>query len=115
MTGEKLREIISVSGFSRAELADRMTCINRRQDWTRILDSDDVRSSVIEQLARAMGKPVGELYGDKVVQPEVNDEPADAVSHRLIDLLQAKDRQIDKLQIQIDKLLELLGKKSTRK
>lgn len=107
MTGEKLKQIIAGCGYSQKELSKRMSTIKHEQDFTRIFKSDDVKSGVIEDLARVLGRTMGEIYED--IPVDATRKPAGESQY--LDLIRSRDRQIDKLQLQIDKLLDLLGKK----
>lgn len=114
MTGTQLRQIIAGTGHSQKELAQLMTSIKYEQDWSRIFRSDDVRTSVVEELARVTGMTMAQLYGEQQAEkPQTRGYESTAAScdPRLLDIIQARDRQIERLQLQIAKLTDMLGQK----
>ena len=107
MDGEKIKRIIKENGFSLVEIAAALGM--SKQNFSMLLKGDNIKSGTMEDIARAMGKPVnffytGESSGTAVVNGgtvngNVNgkvDEGNDAVS-ALVDQLAIKDRQIDRL------------------
>lgn len=111
MTGERLKQIIATCGYSQKELTEKMKTVKYEQDWTRIFTSKDVKSGVLEELAAVLGISMGQLYGEEPADPAT---AAMATPSRYIDLLQARDRQIDKLQQHISALLKIVGEKTER-
>ena len=104
MTGDRLKQIVAICGYTQKELTERMPSVKYEQDWTRIFALKDVKSGLLEELAKVLGKSVGQLYDDQYVPTE---QPV--IDAQYLDLVRTRDRQIDKMQQQIDKLIALLG------
>lgn len=116
MSGEQIKKILKNEGIGLCALAKKMGYV-KEQNLYSVLSVNDVRSGVIENIARNIGKPIGWFYGE--VNDGANDnkeadaapkptscDNADAISERFIGLLEEKDRQIGIL-------LNLLGKSSS--
>lgn len=115
MTGTQLKQIIAGCGISQKELAAAMPTIRHEQDWQRIFRSEDVKSGVIEQLAHAIGRTVGQLYGEQPAVSNVAYDHAHAsvgstfsCDPRLLDIIQARDRSIDRMHLQIERMQQQL-------
>ena len=65
MTGDRLKQIVATCGYTQKELTERMPSVKYEQDWTRIFALKDVKSGLLEELAKVLGKSVGQLYDDK--------------------------------------------------
>ena len=100
MTGAQLKYEIKKRGYTQKVVAERIG--KTPQNLGNILANDDVSSSVMEAIAAAMGVSVADFYqsGDKNIDNECDT--------RLLDIIQARDRQLDKCQEQLDKLIAIL-------
>ena len=110
MTGEQLKHEIKKRGYTLKSVAARLG--TTPQNLGGRLQSDDVASSLMETAAEVMGISVADFYrpGDTIMAAEnstafkgsFNCDP------RLLTIIENKDRQIDKL-------LEMVGRKSDEK
>lgn len=102
MKGQKIKEILRAEGITLSEVASLLGFDNDQRLHS-ALKSDDVKSGLIEDIARVTNKSVGFFYG----LPMVNDHGILAsdnatyneteISVRFIGLLEKKDEQIDRL------------------
>lgn len=97
MTGNELKAILRQTDLSMAEISRRLGTIP--QNLQTYFKADDVRSSVLERLAEALGKDISWFYSGEPfgVQPSsisvnMNDENAALVAQ-----LREKDEQISRL------------------
>ncbi len=95
MTGKELQAIIRRSGKTQKELALKMGM--HPSQWTGYINQDDVKSGIVEKVAELLGMTVAEMYGQ-----EGGSDP------RLMDMVQSRDRQLDKCQEQIDRLIRII-------
>lgn len=95
MTGKELQAIIKRSGKTQKELAAKMGM--HPSQWTGYISQDDVKSGIVEKVAELLGLTVAEMYGQ-----EGCGDP------RLMEMVQSRDRQIDKCQEQIDRLIRIV-------
>lgn len=104
MTGAQLKNEIKKRGYTLRSVADRMGM--SEQSFGRMLKGDDVSSKLMEAAAEEMGISVADFYRTGEVTKIANDKgPSDT---RLLDIIQARDRQLDKCQEQLDKLIAIL-------
>ena len=95
MTGKELQAIIHRSGKTQKELAEKLGM--HPTQWRTYFGQDDVKSGIVEKVAELLGITVAEMYGQ--------DSCSDS---RLIDMVQSRDRQLDKSQEQIDRLIRII-------
>ena len=110
MTGEQLKHEIKKRGYTLKSVAAKLG--TTPQNLGGRLQSDDVASSLMETAAEVMGISVADFYrpGDTIMAADnstafkgsFNCDP------RLLSIIENKDRQIDKL-------LEMVGRKSDEK
>lgn len=112
MEGKKIKEILRVRGISISEAARRIG--TSQANLSSILSGPDVKSGIVESIAAAIGEPVtffytGESSGTAVVSGgTVNGdvtgkkEEGKAVD-ALVEQLDRKDRQIDRLLALLEK------------
>ena len=133
MTGKHLQDLITNEGYSINKMAE---LIGKAQpNLLALLKHDDVRTGLVEDIAKAMGKPMSFFYGETYgpvtqvsgcsntqVAGNVagNDITVGSPDERLLDLLKTKDdqltmamkqtskaqEQVDKAQSQIDRILD---------
>ena len=109
MKGQKIKEILRAEGITLAEVAQLLGSDNDQRLHS-ALRSDDVKSGLIEDIARVTNKSIGFFYGLPVVNDHGIMDSDNAtyneteVSLRFIGLLETKD-------VQINRLLSLLEKK----
>lgn len=128
MTGKHLLALMTQEGYSISKMAQLIG--TSQPNLSSALKHDDVRTGLLEDIARAMGKPLAFFYGEEygvVAQvtgnsnaTAINHSTATASDHRLIDLLRTKDDQLtmamtqtskaqaqtDKAQEQMDRILD---------
>lgn len=116
MTGQNLKNEIWKRGFTLRNLAERLN--TSEQNIGRMLQRDDVASSLIEAAADMMEVTVADLYhcGGTITASQNNtaSKGANTCDARLLDIIQTRDRQIDKCQHQIDKLLMIIEGKDVK-
>lgn len=95
MTGKQLQAIIRNSGKTQKELAAKMGM--HPSQWTAYIGQDDVKSGIIEKVAELLGITVAEMYGQEACSDS-----------RLMEMIQSRDRQLDKSQEQIDRLIRII-------
>lgn len=103
MKGQKIKEILRSEGFTLSEIASLLGFENDQRLHS-ALKSDDVKSGLIEDIARVTNKSVGFFYGLPTVYNERGIIESDnatynetEISIRFIGLLEKKDEQMDKL------------------
>lgn len=104
MNGKELKEKLRAEGINLSALAQKMG-YNTDQNLHSVLGAKDVRSGLIEDLSKALGKPIGWFYGEagcaKAAEGSIavsgNNNSVAAISERFISLLEKKDEQMDKL------------------
>lgn len=121
MKGQHIQDLMNQEGYSVNKMAQMLG--KSQQVLASALKHDDVRTGLLEDIAKAMGKPLSYFYGDtySVIgnnnATAINHSTATASDDRLLALLVAKDeqltmamRQTSKAQEQMDKVLEkILG------
>lgn len=104
MKGQKLKEILKAEGVAIADLA-RMLGYESDQRLHNALRSDDVKSGLIEEIARVTNKNVCIFFdeGNSAVASEHglavagNGNQVSMISEKFIALLEKKDEQMDRL------------------
>lgn len=109
MKGQKIKEILRAEGITLSEVASLLG-YDSDQRLHSALRSADVKSGLIEEIARVTNKSVGFFYGlpmcinDHGIQDSDNATyNATEISVRFIGLLEKKDEQIDRLLTIIEK------------
>lgn len=105
MTGKEIKYIIERSGIRTNAFAEKMGI--SPQSLNSIFLSPDVKSGTIELVAKVLGVPVGELYGDdtKIINhQEVKDIGDNNNINLVFNSLRNRDEQIDRLLTIIEKL-----------
>lgn len=113
MKGSDLKEILRKEGVVLMALAEDLGM--SQQNLSAAFTRDDVKSGLLEKIAKSLGKTVGYFYGET---PEMNSGESGASAGpdaSVIDLLKIKDEQLllamkqtSKAQEQMDKVLEVL-------
>lgn len=103
MKGQKIKEILKAEGITLTEVASLLGFDNDQRLHS-ALRSDDVKSGLIEDIARVTNKSVGLFYGlpvsinDHGIQDSDNSVYNETeIAVRFIGLLEKKDQQIDRL------------------
>lgn len=122
MTGEHLKNLILSEGYSINKISELIGIA--QPNLVSLLKHDDIRTGLVENVAKAMGKPLsffyGEIYGrvsqvsgNNNTSVAGNDNTVGSPDNRLLDLLTAKDeqltlamKQICKAQEQMDRVLD---------
>ena len=133
MTGKHLQDLITNEGYSINKMAEMIG--KAQPNLLALLKHDDVRTGLVEDIAKAMGKPMSFFYGETygpVTQVSGNnntqvagnvagnDITVGSPDEKLLSLLVAKDEQltlamkqtskaqeqVDKAQSQIDRILD---------
>ena len=121
MTGQHLQNLMKQEGYSVNEMAKMIG--KAQQVLASALKHDDVRTGLVEDIARAMGKPLAFFYGEEfgvVAQvtgssnvTAINNSTAAGNDDRLLTLLVNKDEQLtlamkqtSKAQDQMDRVLD---------
>ena len=129
MTGKHILNLMTQEGFSISKMAQLIG--TSQPNLSSALKHDDIRTGLLEDIARAMGKPLAFFYGEEfgVVALVTGSSNATAINNstatagnddRLLTLLVNKDEQltlamkqtckaqdqIDKAQQQMDRVLD---------
>ena len=104
MSGKELKEILKGDGVNLAELSKRLGFDNDQRLHS-ALKAEDVKSGLLEAIARATNKSICHFYGDctntisseNSVAVTGSGNSVNTLSERFIDLLEKKDQQIDRL------------------
>jgi transcriptional regulator with XRE-family HTH domain len=123
MTGNTLKKLILSEGLSVAEVARRLG--TSQQNLTCALAKDDIKTGLLERVARAMNRPLSFFYGEafgpvqsvgdnntQVTQVAGNYSGA-APDSNILEILKMKDeqllltiKQVSKAQEQMDRVLD---------
>ena len=110
MTGAQLKHEIKKRGFTMKTVAQEIG--QTAQNFGNKLASDDVSSALVESVAQVIGAEVADFYrqpdNGKATGRVAPSRGPGTCGQRLIDIIQSRDRQLDKAQAQIDRLLALL-------
>lgn len=122
MTGKHILNLMTQEGFSISKMAQLIG--TSQPNLSSALKHDDVRTGLLEDIARAMGKPLAFFYGEEygVVAQVTGNSNACAINNstatagnddRLLTLLVNKDEQLtlamkqtSKAQDQMDRVLD---------
>ena len=122
MTGKHLQDLITNEGYSVNKMAEMIG--RSQQNLASLLKHEDVRTGLLEDIAKAMGKPLSFFYGEVYGQVSQitgnnntsvagNDNTVGSPDNRLLDLLVSKDdqltmamKQTTKAQEQMDRVLD---------
>lgn len=110
MKGQKIKEILRSEGIAISEVA-RMLGYDGDQRLHSALKSEDVKSGLIEEIARVTNKSVCFFYeedgntvaSDHSIAVSGDSNQINAISEKFIALLEKKDEQIDRLLTIIEK------------
>ena len=106
MTGAQLKQEIKKRGYTLLSIAEQYG--TSEQNMGRMLRSEDVSSRLLEVSAEAMGISPADFYrqGDniKAYNHSMAFKGSNNCDQRLLDIIQARDRQIEKLLALIDKM-----------
>ncbi|MCM1168828.1 MAG: hypothetical protein NC324_02715 [Bacteroides sp.] len=110
MNGKKVKEIIRSEGLTIEEVAVALGYSNAQRLHS-ALKSDDVKSGLLENIAKATNRSVGIFYGlqtepTESKTPSTNNHDS---SDKLFELLSQKEASLAKAQEHIDKLLAIIG------
>ena len=104
MKGSELKTIIMKFGFRQIDVARKLG--ESQPNFNSMLNAADVKSSLIERISAALNIPVSQIYGESISpHATVVGDGSTAIAGsenkvnegRYIELLEEKDRQIDKL------------------
>ena len=122
MKGQHIQDLMKQEGYSVNEMAKLIG--KAQQVLASALKHDDVRTGLLEDIAKAMGKPLSFFYGETYGNVSAiagnnntsvagNDNTVGSPDNKFLDLLTAKDeqltlamRQICKAQEQMDRVLD---------
>ena len=105
MTGKELKAIIERKGIRMNAVAEQLGITP--QALNSLFNSPDIKSGTVEKIAKVLGVPVGELYGDdtKIIShQEVKDIGDNNNINLVFNSLRNRDEQIDRLLTIIEKL-----------
>ncbi len=110
MKGQKIKEMLKSEGIAISEVA-RMLGYDGDQRLHSALKSEDVKSGLIEEIARVTNKSVCFFYeedgntvaSDHSIAVSGDSNQINAISEKFIALLEKKDEQIDRLLTIIEK------------
>lgn len=126
MTGKHLQDLIMNEGYSVNKMAEMIG--RSQQNLASLLKHEDVRTGLLEDIAKAIGKPLSFFYGETYGNVSAisgnnntsvagNDNTVGSPDNKLLDLLITKDEQLTlamrqtlKAQEQVDKAQEQMGR-----
>lgn len=113
MKGSELKEILRKEGVVLMSLAENIGM--SQQNLSAAFTRDDVKSGLLEKIAKSLGKPVGFFYGEASEHASAQDQAPQSPEASVLELLKIKDEQLltamkqtSKAQEQMDKVLEVL-------
>lgn len=113
MKGSDLKEILRKEGVVLMTLAEDLGM--SQQNLSAAFTRDDVKSGLLEKIAKSLGKTVGYFYGETSEMNSGESGASAGSDASVIDLLKTKDEQLllamkqtSKAQEQMDKVLEVL-------
>ena len=119
MTGEHLKNLVLSEGYTINKMAELIGVA--QPNLLMLLKHEDVRTGLVEKIAKAMGKPLSFFYGETYgpvsqvsgnnnTSVAGNDNTVGAPDSRLLDLLVAKDEQLTMAMKQTSVAQEQMGK-----
>ncbi len=112
MDGERIKYEIKKKGYTIKRIAEELK--QSQQNLSAKLNTDDVSSGLIEKICDIIGVKMSELYSDGDIISAVNNSTAikgnQSCDPRLLDIIQARDKQNEKSQEQIDRLIAIIEK-----
>lgn len=103
MNGKDLRQKLVNEGIGLCDLAHKLG-YDHEQNLYSLLRASDVRTGLIEELAKTLGKPIGWFFGedasrnasasDNSIAVSGDNNSIATISERFIGLLEKKDEQI---------------------
>ena len=122
MKGSELKEILRKEGVVFIHLAEELGV--SQQNLSAAFTRDDVKSGLLEKIAKILNKPIGYLYGEceagASAQAGANAQ-ASTDSAAILELLKIKDEQLlvsmqqtSKAQEQMDRVLDVLTSQTPR-
>lgn len=105
MSGKEVKEILKNEGITIAELT-RLLGLNTEQALHSLLKADDVKSGLLERIAKVTNKSVLVFYPssrDHTIATENgiavsgSQNAVNTISERFINLLEKKDEQVDRM------------------
>lgn len=118
MQGKTLKNALRDLGFTQTEIAARLGM--SQQTFNSALGVDDVRTSLVENVAEVTGQPVGFFYGLAPASPIAsasgkgstavagNGNQVNATADKFLAEISAQRRMTEKSQDQIDRLLDII-------
>ncbi len=122
MKGQELKEILRKEGIILFQLAEDLGM--SQQNLSAAFTRDDVKSGLLEKIAKSIGKPVGFFYGESLSQSVTgsNNTQVAGIANNVItgdgtvlEMLKMKDEQLmiamqqtSKAQEQMDRVLDKL-------
>ena len=122
MKGQHIQDLMKKEGYSVNKMAELIG--RSQQNLATLLKHDDVRTSLVEDIAKAMGKPLSFFYGETYgpvsqvsgnnnTSVAGNDNTVGSPDDKLLTLLMNKDEQLtlamkqtSKAQEQMDRVLD---------
>lgn len=109
MSGKELKEILAAEGINLSELARDLGYANDQRLHS-ALKAEDVKSGLIESIARVTNKSIGFFYKERLgalamdgVAVSGDGNSITTISERFISLLEKKDEQMDRLLSMLEK------------
>ncbi len=112
MKGNVIKGAIKKQGFTIRQVAGELGM--SEQSLHKKLSYDDVSSLLMEQVTEVIGMRVWELYGiptgDEItaIDHSTAFHGTNACDTRLLGIIESRDRQLDKCQEQIDRLIKIV-------
>lgn len=112
MDGERIKYEIKKRGYTIKRIAKELN--TSQQNLSAKLNADDISSGLIEQICEIIGVRMSDLYSDGDIISAINNSTAikgnQSCDPRLLDIIQARDKQNEKSQEQIDRLIAIIEK-----
>lgn len=106
MNGKDLRKKLVDEGIGLCDLAHKLG-YDHEQNLYSLFRASDIRTGLIEKLAKTLGKPIGWFYGEdislnvsasnKSIAVSGDNNSVATISERFIGLLEKKNEQMDEL------------------
>lgn len=116
MNGIRIKTLLLEKGVQQKDIADKLGV--SKQNFNAALSSDDIRSSLVENIAAILGVSIASMYGEEcgLSANAVNNSTAIAGNanmvneqvNKCLDLLKEKDVQVARFQSEIETLLEII-------